>query len=557
MEKAKFPQKILKALRSVWHIALAFGVLFLLVDFAGSFLKMIFNVTGYTLRISPLQDDHISAKFYILEGLDFAKVSSISVCLKRSSNSFFMIPDYNAGDFYCARASSIDHFPSGILRYIDGKPQDFVRIQPIEPLTYRVSFGSEQGKLPKPKRSLYFMAYPPWKWPSAAVSNLTIQFENGSILNVELTDSIPKLWRFLFALLLLPLLLMFDKRQTLSISDPSLKDRINSLNRTNRLFGGAVAVFLKSLNLHQFSVYGSAGYYIFSLTLTLIFLWAFFGVYLLRRTRLAVKKSPLLKLKFALVALLVLSLPVLLIGIVLKRGQTSFQKDFVNNLQFKDKQIKRDEERKVILCMGGSSTRGSPFNSKWPYDYPALLENFIRQKLPDVLVLNGGAVSASTSFAYENLPKIMDKAKIDVVTLNYLCNDSSLFLIRSISEKILFFLPEKLKRLPTGDFHRKLLVDTVNVVRKRGAACVFVLEPSFNYVYFGVDPFHNTKPIVKEVAKEMGVPLIDPSPVFAKNRDRFLFVDDVHLTRFGTELLAQVLSEEISKILEEKIRSDE
>ena len=540
---------------NAWHVALAFGVLLLFFDFAGSFLKTILNVTGYTLKNLPLDKDHISANFYVLEGIDFAKVSSISVRLKHHSYSFFMIPDYNAHDFYCARASSINHLHSGILRYVDGKPQDFVKIQPIKPLTYSVSFGSEQGKLPRPKRSLYLMAYPPDKWPNAAVSNLTIQFENGSVLKVGLTNSLPKVWRFLLALLLLPVLLVFDRRQTSSIADPSLKDRINSLNRRNRLFGGVVVAFLTSLHLSQFSNYGSTIYYLFSLTIIFIFLWTFFGVYVLRKRLVQLidrERAALLKLKFAVATMVILLLPVLLVGIVIKHGQTALQKEFVNNLQFRGKQIKNVEGQKIVLCMGGSSTRGAPFDIHWPYDYPSLLDSIIKQRFPDVLVLNGGATAASTYFAYENLPKIMDKAKIDIVTLNYLCNDSSLFLIRRTSEKLLFFIPKKLKHLPTRDFYRKLLVDTINVVRKGGATCAIVLEPSFNYVYLDSDPFHNTRPIVKEVAKEMGVPLVDPSPVFAENRDRFLFIDDVHLTRFGTELLAQVLSEEIFKVLKEK-----
>jgi len=559
---------------TVLDIILALAVLLIFVNFMGRFVKTALNTEEYAFRIIPLDKDHISNRLYVLEGIDFSKLFSVTVTLNKPrpwtnigtpmGYSFFLIPDYSPSDFYCARVSSIAPLPSGIMHYIDGNPHDFVQISPVtdEPQTYRIFFGSGQDKLPRPRQGLYFMAYPLSQDLNVAASGATIEFEDGHRFNIDLTPSFSKPLCLFIALAFLPFLLWLDNKVISRVAVPPLRNRIRRRIRLTRLFGGLVTLFLTSIQLHEFSTPGSPVYKPFTVLMLILFAWIFFGRYPIWKkslTQTTVRKSSYIK-KLAIIAsfILILLTPILLPGFAIIHLQKSYTKDILDNLIFRGKQVKRGRpDQKIVLCMGGSSTHGDPFGPKWPYDYPTLMENILKQHNLDVLVANAGIPATNITYANKYLPQIIDRLKPNIVTLNYLHNDTELYAVRTFSRKLLFFIPNSWKGPPHRDFYRMRLTETIQSIRSKGVTCILVLEPDFDYVYFGVDHYSFARSIIREVAAQMDVQLVDPNPIFAENRDKFLFVDDhIHFTKFGSELLAKILSEEILKTIQEQSHSD-
>jgi len=71
---------------------------------------------GFDLRLAPWEENSLSLTTHVLQGIDFSRLSSVFVRLRKdTSSTLFLIPDYNDKHFQCARLSNSDLFDS---RYI-------------------------------------------------------------------------------------------------------------------------------------------------------------------------------------------------------------------------------------------------------------------------------------------------------------------------------------------------------------------------------------------------------------------------------------------------------
>jgi len=274
-----------------------------------------------------------------------------------------------------------------------------------------------------------------------------------------------------------------------------------------------------------------------------LILYGLFGGYRVSKSKMCRwkkgKGDPWLPLGLAFI----LVLPFLFHGFFLLYYQHTMVKRFQRDRFFHGRTFKKEHsEQKVILCMGGSSTEGSPFEPNWPYDYPRQLERALAEMNIDVVVANAGIISTNSQFALEHMQSVLEALKPDVVTINYMNNDSRGSLaesLLSLVQKIgFFYYTDKFETLHSENIHK-----LVRLVRSHGARCVFILEPHFNYIYFNKDPFPKMRRLINEIAYQEGAVVVDPNPIFKQEKDRPLFIDhNVHLTRFGTELLAEILA---------------
>ena len=301
----------------------------------------------------------------------------------------------------------------------------------------------------------------------------------------------------------------------------------------------------------MFSIPKTPAYFVYLLFVSILIALGLFGGYRASKAKTERwakgKSDPWLSI--GLVSFLFM--PFLLQGFLILYFQNTAIKRYKTDQIFHGREVRRQHPgQKLILCLGGSSTEGSPFDPDWPYDYPQQLERTFAELQLDVAVANAGIIATTSSFSLEHMPEVLDVLKPDVVTLNYMYNDSSATFTEVISQ-----LLQKIGLARFGEeyvSHRHHHIrDLVRLVQSHGARSVFVLEPHFEYIYFGKDPLQKLRRLIRKIACEEGAFLVDPNPVFRKEKDRPLFIDEnVHLTRFGTELLAEILAFHIRDLLD-------
>ncbi|HPM75836.1 MAG TPA: GDSL-type esterase/lipase family protein [bacterium] len=186
-----------------------------------------------------------------------------------------------------------------------------------------------------------------------------------------------------------------------------------------------------------------------------------------------------------------------------------------------------------ILCYGGSSTGGFPFPRDWPFTYPPVMQELLRRDLdPAAEVLNLGVNAKKINYILSRMKEDLPRMQPSHVIVNSVQNNRNL----------------------SDDKVRRQFVEALELCRQYDARPVLALEPSY---YLVGQTSGGTKEIrqyraqleakyalLRELAREQGVLLIDPAPLFRAHKDEFLFLDgSVHFTKYGHALMAQALAD--------------
>jgi len=186
-----------------------------------------------------------------------------------------------------------------------------------------------------------------------------------------------------------------------------------------------------------------------------------------------------------------------------------------------------------ILCYGGSSTAGFPFPRDWPFSYPPLMQEILRCELdPGAEVINLGVNAKKIKYIRSRMKKDLPRLRPTHVIVNSVQNN------RDLSDKKV----------------RKQFVEALDLCRQYDVRPVLVLEPSYDLIcrtHGGTKKVRQHRAqleakyaLLRELARERGVLLIDPAPVFQAHREEFLFLDgNVHFTKYGHALMAQALAD--------------
>lgn len=186
-----------------------------------------------------------------------------------------------------------------------------------------------------------------------------------------------------------------------------------------------------------------------------------------------------------------------------------------------------------ILCYGGSSTAGFPYEKSWPHAYPMMLQNVLRaQSEARMEVINLGVCARNMGYIVERLESDLTSYRPGYVIFDSVANN-----ILSSKKKF------------TERYLR-----AIDLCRQHNAQPVLVLEPSFVTVYtlpdeWKKDQRRREKMLVfydelRRIAAEQNALLIDPTSIFYQYRERFLFIDSrMHLTKYGHTLLALILAD--------------
>lgn len=262
-----------------------------------------------------------------------------------------------------------------------------------------------------------------------------------------------------------------------------------------------------------------------------------------------------------------------------------------------------------VVCLGGSSTYGHGPSSN-ETTYPARLQVHLNEALrgaPPVEVINGGCQDYSTFESLGNLAFRMVAFEPDLVVVYHTINDARCALypgvkrdnthlravwpvrrpwgIEELAERSYFFLiarrylsnyaeeASNLAKYYKVDFGRyadfyaqptdvdlgcanfqRNLVSIVQVARSHGAEAVLVTQGLNASDLDGasskeaqVRTFDRLTEVLKVVAAERGVPLVDARPVLeraeAAGPPHAIFTHEVHLTDAGADLLARTVAD--------------
>ncbi len=186
-----------------------------------------------------------------------------------------------------------------------------------------------------------------------------------------------------------------------------------------------------------------------------------------------------------------------------------------------------------ILCYGGSSTAGFPFPRDWPLTYPPVMQEVLRRELdPGAEVFNLGVNGKKMNYILSRMKEDLPRLRPSHVIVNSVQNN------RNLSDENV----------------RRQFAEALDLCRQYDVRPVLVLEPSY---YLVGQPLVEAEKIrryralleakyalLRELARERGVLLIDPGPLFRAHKDEFLFLDSsVHFTKYGHALMAQALAD--------------
>lgn len=268
--------------------------------------------------------------------------------------------------------------------------------------------------------------------------------------------------------------------------------------------------------------------------------------------------------------------------------------DFKNRIDKVSPEKQPDTVR--IVCFGGSSTFGFPFKDP-DYVYPAVLEKRLKERYPyrKFEVLNGG-INGFTSFLiqkafeqkffdyhpdiitvncwfndstqeprwYSSYPQLTDREAWN--RINMLAGNTAISRIHAIVNKSYFYhslksllLQRKSKgrpnspgsRLPRGTIaeFRENISRIITDGEKYGIKVLLIPEP---YQYCG--PLENEmdrNPYIKtlsELAMKHDVPLVDLFGPLSSRGDDFLYVDYIHPSILGHQVIGHTLSHKLETL---------
>ena len=231
-----------------------------------------------------------------------------------------------------------------------------------------------------------------------------------------------------------------------------------------------------------------------------------------------------------------------------------------------------------IFCTGGSSTFSSECSEG--ETYPARLETMLDEletKHIDIEVINAGFEGYDTSKITSLIQNEIYSYRPDLITVCEAFNDleDTIFMIDTLARRIYWQVHRLLYKrsllysnllfwcgrrgMDTAMYAAKLLGrkerygdnlrNICRSARKTGARVVFVMQPFFHPGSSSAKYMQSFSLIHQEflaemgkVALEMNVPLVDPRRAFdSHGKLPKLFIDCVHLTPAGSDLLAREL----------------
>jgi lysophospholipase L1-like esterase len=485
------------------------------------------------LAPAPWSDDCPGHGFAVFRGVDFTKTTSLTVSLRADNPSvLFLMSDYSWDGFYCARLSTFPGMESSYFYFKEGRVEQEWPMSPLpaDGNSYEVIWDST--RFPRPSRSLQLLPFPP---PTDAqsrtplygiVKSFEIHGQDGAVRRTHFEEAPSVVLSALAgAVLSFFLFLVFDRR-FLRRRYGNFRQYITIRRRIRiiRVVPGSVLALSFARSGFDFAVTLGLG--------TAVLAWCAVGAYPLVCLRSAADgaRAERFWLPVALLGVLI-SIPLVLWTIVQQVGLNSITDDICRGGL-----AAKPGGKPVVFCMGSSSTVGIPFAfHNWRYSYPSLLEQRLSADGWTATVVNGGSGGTKTGFALKYLPGMMECLHPDLVTLNFMHNDKHFELFRG--KRFLRRLREKLRR-------------EVELVHGHGAECAFIIEPTFGAVYKNADDFDDVRQLIVDVARQYGAFVIDPHAKFVDAKDLFLFVDgDVHLTRYGTQVMAEAIAPDIERIL--------
>lgn len=247
-----------------------------------------------------------------------------------------------------------------------------------------------------------------------------------------------------------------------------------------------------------------------------------------------------------------------------------------------------------IVCLGASSTWGFGFEDGSGFDYPTILERRLNSEGRKVEVQNAAYPGTHAHSLYHVLAEQLRDYSFDVLTLSLTYNDSYLatqfdahaeldrlidlpawqrVLVNARAKSGILGTRTELQRL-IASFDRENISTTnawrtlghledppapvarfeaalrriAEITRARGARLVLMKEPlRGDRRMIWKDEF---RAAIDRVAADHGGFVADPTPALLAFRGERLFMDDVHPTAVGNEVIAEVLAKVVSRALE-------
>lgn len=164
--------------------------------------------------------------------------------------------------------------------------------------------------------------------------------------------------------------------------------------------------------------------------------------------------------------------------------------------------------------------------------------------------IGAGASILENSFFALVHERLAGKLKIPLESLNIAVSaDNSENQAQTYTEKYGKFQPNMMvlnwSFNDTPESLRNGLLKFIRSNQENGIRTVLVAEASSSEHSSSVEA---NREIVRELAKRFQLPLIEPSPTLNQKRD-FIFWDEVHLTDFGQDLMAEILSEQLLPLI--------
>jgi len=503
---------------------------------------------NYEYNQIPINEDQLSDYPYYLKINQIDRISSLEIVLnKENKGGVLIIPDYSATEFQAARISGIPDISSGFIRFKNGVPISFKAIQPIfgSPNTYHLDFNDD---FPRPKRFLTLNALPPEELIEYSISEIRIIRNDGKHIIVKLNPAPSFLFSLIIGSPLALLLIYFDKK---SLAKAKLLDVDKIFEQRLilvRAFCLCVAMVLGGYTGKMLFSINSENTFLNIIIVIALLLCAAFNNNLLMGI---LPKNDLYHSRRYIaptILLIVILIPMIFPGLYLIYFHRLAMDQFTKENVFHNRVIKRaHQNQKIIICLGGSSTQGTPFYLTWTYDYPRQLEGILQDRQKDVKVANAGVKASTSEYASKYLPRLIKAMHPDVVILNYMNNDSPgiINIFRPLLNGIRLSFIEDIHWRKYND----CLENIVRLLRSNNIPCVFILEPYYYGLYQGETVLVKTRNAILEVASKEGAIIVDPYPMFIQEKDRPLFVDKLHLTRFGCRLLAEIIADKINDLI--------
>lgn len=531
-------------IESDFLLAYVFSFCFLLFIFR--IILSFHPVFATQLRKGTQRQSSAGLVAFSADHLAFTDYSTVEVRLQKNNPvAILIVPDFESDTFFAARCSGIDDLPSGYLHFVDGVPIEFRALDSKSSDSDQCLFEFNPVMFQRPERELVFLTIPSNERLGNVVTEIALVRTDNIRTKLVLTHPSTYLFSAVLSFLLGLVVTRVDRRTYNS-------DYIARRNiRSRRILA---TLFLAGLNLPIcIHLVLSKGHFAVILPVfsCCLFFWSATRKSALKnwKNRPSGKLPGVFKLRsLAFLAFFTIAIVLLVhakIFISLRLLETRAAEKAVSQKGQGAPGVKDT----IILCLGGSSTAGTPYAPDEGADYPAQLERILREKKFPVRVVNAGVNAATTYHVSKNLPEMLEVIRPDIVTWNYLNNDEGGMEIDDLRSRLRKKIGLSSPLTPV-ERYRLRLTQFVQRVRDIGASPVFVLEPHFIYVYLGQDPLQNSRRILWNVAKAEGVDVIDPTPAFRRQKDWMLFWDNnVHPTAIGYRLLAQTIAEKLEPLL--------